>query len=57
MTGERTLLTYGGNLVPACRHLSPGGLCTIYESRPQGCREFFCDAYLTGRNAQFFMMD
>jgi Fe-S-cluster containining protein len=47
MTGERTSFEYGGNLLYACRHLSPGGLCAIYENRPQGCREFFCDAYLT----------
>ena len=28
-----------------CPHLSRGGLCEIYQERPQGCREFFCDAY------------
>ena len=53
MTGERTPLSYGGNVVYVCRHLSAGGLCTIYENRPQGCREFFCDAYLTGIKALF----
>jgi hypothetical protein len=47
MTGERTPLSYGGTLVHACRHLSAGGLCTIYENRPQGCREFICDAFMT----------
>jgi len=49
MTGERTKLSCGGQIVYACRNLSAGGLCTIYENRPQGCREFFCDAYTTGR--------
>jgi Fe-S-cluster containining protein len=48
MTGERTPPSYGETLVQACRHLSAGGLCTIYENRPQGCREFICDAYMTG---------
>ncbi len=26
----------------ACPLLSPGGRCTIYASRPFGCRTFFC---------------
>jgi Fe-S-cluster containining protein len=55
MTGERTPLAYGGKVVYACRHLSAGGLCAIYENRPQGCRDFFCDAYLTGRKKIFNM--
>jgi len=54
MSGERTpLLLPDGVTVFACPHLSAGGLCTIYESRPQGCREFFCDAFMSDRRDFF----
>jgi hypothetical protein len=52
MTGERAPLTLpSGVTAAACPNLSPGGLCTSYESRPQGCREFFCDAFITDSKA------
>ena len=52
MSRERaTLAMTGGVTVTACPHLSPGGRCTIYENRPQGCREFFCDAFQTGQRS------
>ncbi|MBN2160414.1 MAG: hypothetical protein JW807_13555 [Spirochaetes bacterium] len=48
MTGERVPLTLAsGEVVMACPHLSPEGRCTSYADRPQGCREFFCDAFMT----------
>jgi len=58
MAGTRVpLLLPSGAEVHACPHLSPGGLCTIYESRPQGCREFFCDAFMTDSRAGFVRRD
>lgn len=48
MTGERAWLALeSGAVVNACPHLGAGGRCTIYDARPQGCREFFCDAFMT----------
>jgi Fe-S-cluster containining protein len=48
MTGERSQLTLPtGAVVTACPHLGPSGLCSSYADRPQGCREFFCDAFMT----------
>jgi Fe-S-cluster containining protein len=34
-----------GAAATACPHLTPAGLCRIYQSRPAACREFFCDPY------------
>lgn len=39
-------LTLADNrIVKACPHLSAGGTCLIYDSRPYGCRMYFCDRY------------
>ena len=38
------LVLEDGRVVRACPHLGPDARCTIYESRPQGCRDFICDA-------------
>ncbi|MBP7735509.1 MAG: hypothetical protein KA369_06000 [Spirochaetes bacterium] len=54
MSGERAPLRLpSGATAAACPNLSPGGLCTIYENRPQGCREFFCDAFMTDCRGSF----
>jgi Fe-S-cluster containining protein len=48
MTGERAALVLPqGATVMACPNLGPDGRCTIYDSRPQGCRIFTCDAYVS----------
>ena len=36
----------------ACPLLSPEGRCTIYESRPFGCRTFFCAGHEPPRRAR-----
>ncbi len=52
MTGERALLRLeDGRELLACPHLTPGGLCGIYATRPQGCRDFLCDASATAGNS------
>ncbi len=33
----------------ACPYLNSKGLCTIYESRPLGCRSHFCSQYSSYR--------
>jgi Fe-S-cluster containining protein len=48
--GKKTIMTSRRRPVGACPYLSPLGMCGIYESRPQACREFFCDSF--GRLAQ-----
>jgi Fe-S-cluster containining protein len=54
MTGEKKTLREGdGAGLPACPHLSGGGLCSIYPERPPGCREFFCEAFMTGEKAAY----
>ncbi len=54
MTGERALLRMeNGREVMACRHLSPRGLCGIYDDRPQGCRDFICSAAVSAGKAFF----
>ncbi|HNW28626.1 MAG TPA: hypothetical protein PKN50_09125 [Spirochaetota bacterium] len=58
MAGTRApLLLQSGATVSACPHLSAGGLCTVYESRPQGCRDFFCDAFMTDLRSGFARRD
>ncbi len=58
MSGERAPFDLpNGITTAACPHLSRGGLCTIYENRPQGCREFFCDAFMTSRKGGFLRND
>ena len=48
ITGVRALLVLvGGRRTTACPQLTTGGLCGIYGSRPQGCRDFICDAGAT----------
>lgn len=46
-TGHRGVLLDDGSILPfidgRCPHLDPAGRCGIYETRPQGCREFNCD--------------
>ncbi|MFP4532509.1 MAG: hypothetical protein ACLFNS_07485 [Desulfobacterales bacterium] len=32
-------------IVTACPHLSANGTCLIYDSRPYGCRMYYCDRY------------
>ena len=52
MSGERAPFPLpSGTVASACPNLGPGGLCTDYENRPQGCREFFCDAFMTDSRA------
>jgi hypothetical protein len=52
MTGEKTALVVPpGRTVTACPHLSPGGRCLIYDSRPQGCMIFFCEAFESDRKS------
>ena len=52
MTGERSPLTVApGRTVMACPNLSPAGRCMIYDSRPQGCRIFFCEAFESDRKS------
>lgn len=45
-TGHRGVLLDDGTTLPfingRCPHLSDAGLCTIYDTRPQGCRAFDC---------------
>ncbi len=45
-TGHRGVLLDDGSILPfidgRCPHLSEVGLCTIYETRPRGCRAFDC---------------
>ena len=51
LTGGRT--AKAGEIAFAdspCPHLSDGGLCEIYQNRPQACREFFCEAYANDAN-------
>lgn len=52
MTGERARLVLASGVeVYACPNLGADGRCTIYENRPIGCREFFCDAFMTEEKA------
>ena len=45
-TGHRGVLLDDGSILPfindRCQHLSVAGQCGIYETRPQGCRDFDC---------------
>lgn len=52
-TGHRGVLLDDGSILPfvddRCPHLSADGRCGIYETRPQGCRDYDCSrepAYL-----------
>lgn len=46
LTGEQTAVAGAPGMTDSsCPNLSRDGLCEIYQNRPQGCREFFCDAY------------
>jgi Fe-S-cluster containining protein len=48
MSGERAPLVIApGRTVMACPNLNADGRCSIYDARPQGCRIFFCDAYVS----------
>ena len=45
-TGHRGVALDDGTILPfvdgRCPHLSDDGRCGIYETRPQGCRDFDC---------------
>lgn len=48
---ERLLLTWKGwvvegdqiSITTKCKYLSTNNLCTIYESRPLKCQNYFCE--------------
>ncbi|MFO7931446.1 MAG: hypothetical protein R6U97_08565 [Desulfosalsimonas sp.] len=45
-TGKRTLLRVRpGRAVYACGFLDASGMCSIYTSRPEQCRTFFCERF------------
>lgn len=50
VTGEYTRLELSDGIVMACPHLTTGGQCSIYGTRPQGCKKFFCENYITKRS-------
>lgn len=45
--GKRRLSVVGagGADLRTCELLSPAGRCTVYASRPLGCRTFFCEGH------------
>ena len=43
------MLELSDGIVMACPHLSTDGRCAIYKTRPQGCKKFFCENYITNR--------
>lgn len=46
MTGERVPLAVGPDrTVMACPNLGHDGRCMMYDSRPIGCRIFYCEAF------------
>jgi hypothetical protein len=48
MSGERApLVVAPGRTVMACPNLNADGRCGSYDARPQGCRIFCCDAYVS----------
>ncbi len=46
LSGKRVPLGLAcGRTVLACRELDARGLCRSYDTRPEGCRSFYCDRY------------
>src|SRR6056297_557478 len=53
LTGSKVKLKLvDGTLVTACPHLDIHSRCSIYESRPLGCRQFICDWHNTAENLE-----
>jgi len=54
-TGEqRAMKLESGATMQACPHLAFSGACSIYSTRPEQCRRFFCERFGrddTGANA------
>ncbi|MFW5770382.1 MAG: hypothetical protein ACOCX9_03000 [Spirochaetota bacterium] len=54
LTGSKVQLQLAdGTLVTACPHLDIHSRCSIYESRPLGCRQFVCDWYDTAEDLEY----
>ena len=51
-SGETAYLQLeGSRIVLACPYLDCRGRCTIYDTRPLGCRSHYCSAYFLQKEA------
>jgi len=54
LTGSKVQLQLAdGTFVTACPHLDLHARCSIYESRPLGCRQFICDWHDMAENLEY----
>lgn len=57
-TGEqKTMVLEGGAVKNVCPYLTREGICSIYSTRPNNCRKFFCDRFLLEEGTEGFNSD